>query len=145
MKISLHLKNKIAEIEKLTRAVDEFGNDNQVPGNIIHDITLALEEMISNIIYYAYEDSDGEHKIKIGLSIQDRQLRLKIEDDGKPFNPLQNPVPDVQKPLEERKIGGLGIYITRKLMDGLEYQRINDHNILIINVSLKGRGHGTNC
>jgi len=139
MKITLHLTNNITEIEKLVHAVDEFGRHNHLPGNIIHDVTLALEEMISNIIFYAYGERDNGHKINVGLSIQGQQLQLEIVDDGKPFNPLQNPVPDVNKPLAEREIGGLGIYITRTLMDDLEYQRINDHNTLTMNISLAGQ------
>jgi serine/threonine-protein kinase RsbW len=55
-----------------------------------------------------------------------------VEDDGQPFNPLEAPEVDTTKPLEERTIGGLGIHIVRKLMDGLEYQRHEGKNLLVL-------------
>jgi serine/threonine-protein kinase RsbW len=58
------------------------------------------------------------------------ELKAEVEDDGQPFNPLEAPEVDTTKPLEERTIGGLGIHLVRKLMDGLDYQRQGDRNLL---------------
>jgi serine/threonine-protein kinase RsbW len=61
-----------------------------------------------------------------------------VEDDGKPFNPLDAPEPDTNQLLEERPIGGLGIHLVRKNVDELEYRRQKDKNILIMKLKLKG-------
>lgn len=138
MKKSLYLKNNISEIEKLTEMVNEFGKGHMLSGNVIHDATLALEEIVSNIVFYAYVDED-EHEIEVGMGINHHQLIFKVKDDGIAFNPLKNPEPDVSKPFEEREIGGLGIYIVKNLMDELEYLRDNEKNILTMKILISGK------
>jgi anti-sigma regulatory factor (Ser/Thr protein kinase) len=138
MNKSLNLKNNISEIEKLIEMVNEFGQGHMLSGNVIHDATLALEEVVSNIILYAYADED-EHEIEVGMGINQDQLIFKVKDDGKAFNPLKNPDPDVCKPFEEREIGGLGIYIVKNLMDELEYLRDNEKNILTMKILISGK------
>jgi anti-sigma regulatory factor (Ser/Thr protein kinase) len=133
MNKSLYLKNNISEIEKLIEMVDEFGKGHMLSGTMIQDATLALEEIVSNIVLYAYADED-EHEIEVSMGINQGQLIFKIKDDGIAFNPLKNPEPDVSKPFEERKIGGLGIYIAKNLMDELEYLRDNEKNILTMKI-----------
>jgi serine/threonine-protein kinase RsbW len=59
-------------------------------------------------------------------------MKVEVEDDGRPFNPLEAPPPDIGKPLAEREVGGLGIHLVRKMMDELEYRRENDKNLLIL-------------
>ena len=63
------------------------------------------------------------------LSVESGEIRVNVEDDGKPFNPLDAPEADTAKPLEERTVGGLGVHLVRKLMDGLEYQRRDGKNL----------------
>lgn len=138
METTFYLKNDIAEIDRLTQAVQKFGKENHLSRDNIHEATLALEEIVSNIVFYAFNQINSDHKIKIRMEIRDRLLLLEVEDDGKPFNPVENPVPDIDKPLEEREIGGLGIYIARKLVDELEYQRENDKNLLTMKIYLSG-------
>jgi sigma-B regulation protein RsbU (phosphoserine phosphatase) len=125
------LANDLPEIPNLAHHVREFGERNNLSERIIHDMNLALEELIANIISYAYEDSMG-HDITITMNLTDKDLILEVKDDGKPFNPLQAPEPDIEKPLEERKVGGLGIFLIRNLMDTLDYKREEGYNILVI-------------
>ncbi|MGH7846312.1 MAG: ATP-binding protein, partial [Candidatus Binatia bacterium] len=58
------------------------------------------------------------------------EVKAEVEDDGQPFNPLEAPEPDTTKPLNERTIGGLGIHFARKLVDGFEYKRQGDRNLM---------------
>lgn len=71
---------------------------------------------MSNVISYGYDDRE-EHKIIVCLLMQQGKLTVEVENDGRPFNPLDAPEPDIEKPLEERTLGGLGIHLVRNVMD----------------------------
>jgi anti-sigma regulatory factor (Ser/Thr protein kinase) len=129
--ISLQLKNDLAELERLNEAVTDFGAAAGLPEKILFDINLALEEIVTNVISYGYGDS-ADHRIGIRLRLRQEELTAEVEDDGRPFNPLESPEPDFAKPLEERPIGGLGIHLVRKVMSGLEYRREGGKNLLVM-------------
>jgi len=130
-KIAFELKNNLSEIERLSQIVTEFGGLNNLSPKVLFAVNLALEEILTNIISYGYEDNN-EHVIVIRLSLKDEELVAEVEDDGRPFNPLEVPKPDISRPLEDRKIGGLGIHLVRNLMDGLEYRRYGGKNISVM-------------
>jgi sigma-B regulation protein RsbU (phosphoserine phosphatase) len=125
------LKNSASEIPRLAEAVRIFAQDNNMSEKAAGEITLALEEILANIQAYAYTDKD-EHAITVILSLSGNEFTAKVVDDGRPFDPTGAPEPDIDKPLEERKLGGLGISLVRKLMDRIEYERREDKNILTI-------------
>ncbi len=125
------LRNDLSEMPNLVMNVREFAERNNLGDEIIHDVNLALEERVVNIIRYAYQDNIG-HDITINMSLQANDLVLEVRDDGDPFNPLEVPAPDIEKPLEERKVGGLGIFFIRNLMDKVGYRREEGTNILIM-------------
>jgi serine/threonine-protein kinase RsbW len=127
----LVLKNAISEIRVLSNTVKEFCEENSLSGEVTHDIQLALEEIFSNIVFYGFHDQD-EHQIAVSLSLRDNTLVLEIKDDGIPFNPLESKTPDLERPIEERETGGMGIYIARVLMDEIEYFRKQNKNILVM-------------
>lgn len=129
--ISVELKNNPSEIQRLSQIVTQFGEVNNLSPKVLFAINLALEEILANIISYGYEDS-YEHQINIGAFLEDDELILKVEDDGRPFNPLEAPEPDINKSLEDRQIGGLGIHLVKNLMDGLEYRRKGGKNLLVM-------------
>jgi serine/threonine-protein kinase RsbW len=123
------INNNLSEIEKLSKAVAEFGKINNLSSEVIYDVRLALEEVVSNIINYGFEDN-YEHQISIEMNLQGETLTMKIKDDGKPFNPLEVKSTNLEKPFDEREIGGMGIYIVRKLMDNILYKREEGNNVL---------------
>jgi anti-sigma regulatory factor (Ser/Thr protein kinase) len=127
--LEIKLGNKLSELGRFSQSLMEFGERHGLTSKVVHDLNLALEEILSNIISYGYTDN-REHEIKVRLSMQPAEVRAEVEDDGQPFNPLEAPEPDTTKPLEERTIGGLGIHLVRKLMDGLEYKRQGNRNLL---------------
>lgn len=134
--ITVKLRNNISEIERLNIILFQFGKINNLSKNILFKMNLALEETVTNIIKYAYND-DTEHAILIHISLSCGILTAEIEDDGKPFNPLNSPKPDIDKPIEDRTIGGLGIHIVRNLMDKIEYRRDRNKNFLILRKGVK--------
>jgi sigma-B regulation protein RsbU (phosphoserine phosphatase) len=128
-RLEIKLSNTISELDRFKQILTEFGRQQGLAADVVHDIDLALEEILTNIISYGYTD-DREHEIRVSLGVQPGAVDIDVEDDGRPFNPLEAPEPDTAKPLEQRMVGGLGIHLVRKLMDGLEYERRNDRNLL---------------
>jgi anti-sigma regulatory factor (Ser/Thr protein kinase) len=88
-----------------------------------------MDEILSNIISHGYNDDD-EHEIKIEVQPISTGIVLTIADDGSPFNPLDRAEPDTDLPIEERKVGGLGVHLIRKMVDESCYQRVDELNIL---------------
>lgn len=98
------------------------------------EIELICEEVFINICSYAYGEKTGNAEIEIDRSSDD--VVIKFIDGGKEFNPLESRNPDIGSPLEERRTGGLGIFITKKLSDRLSYKRENGKNILTVEKSV---------
>jgi len=109
----------------ITAEIKKTGYEHEIQNKI----EMASEEIFTNIANYAYADEGG--KVKIAVSIIDG-IKITFEDNGRPFNPTEYPAPDLEKPLKDREIGGLGLYIVKQVMDKVEYTRENDKNILII-------------
>ena len=135
MTASLSLANDISEFQRLACAIEEFGSDHLLTEHVVYNGTLALEEVFSNIINYAYDDQNV-HSITCQMYIENAQLNLAIMDDGRPFNPLSSPPPDIDAPLENRCIGGLGIHMMRELTDAIDYRRIEGKNVLTLKINL---------
>ena len=95
-------------------------------------IDIATDEIIANIASYAYSPGRGEVEVEIDFDAQNRTAVISFLDSGVDFNPLTKKNPDVTLPAEERKIGGLGIFLVRKTMDAMEYRREKGQNILTI-------------
>lgn len=134
--ITFQLKNNLSELEKLSQAVDEFGEKNHLDPNDAYALHLSLDEVLTNIISYGYNDLN-EHFIAICIALKDEELVAEVDDDGNPFNPLDIPKPDLKQSIDERPIGGLGIHLVRSMMDTLEYKRINGKNILTMKKKVK--------
>jgi anti-sigma regulatory factor (Ser/Thr protein kinase) len=95
----------------------------------IYWIQLASEEVLANIINYAYKDSKGNMEITCTVK-EGKGLKVQVVDWGISFDPLQMSEPDIRAPMENRKIGGLGVYLLRQTMDEVDYKRQDDKNIL---------------
>ncbi len=95
-------------------------------------INVAVDEIFSNIAKFAYADSPtpGSVTVRVNWEPQSRSLEITLLDQGLPYNPLDNPEPDVTLSAEKRKIGGLGIFLARKMMDELVYTHENGCNQL---------------
>jgi len=94
-------------------------------------IDVAIDELFSNIAYYAYAPAIGKARIEIDFPAEDQTV-ITFEDTGIPYNPLEKEDPDVTLSLEERRVGGLGIFMVKKTMDRLTYSREDGKNILKI-------------
>ena len=93
-------------------------------------ICVALEEVFVNVAHYAYGGNDGNALFNISFDESTRKITFQMIDEGVPFDPLKKPDPDITLSAEEREIGGLGIFITKKTMDSVTYAYENGKNIL---------------
>ncbi len=99
-------------------------------------LDVAVEELFINIANYAYTPDTGMAVIKVDKDIDNNQVIITFIDSGIPFNPLEQPDPDVTLSAEERNIGGLGIFMVKKSMDDMRYEYKNKQNILTITKKL---------
>jgi len=125
----LSIQNRIEDIQIVIEKFEEFGNLAKVNQSFILKMSIVLDELITNIIRYAFED-DKAHIIYLEFMVTDNTFYTAIEDDGVPFDPFTREAPDTSLNLEEREIGGLGIHLVKKLMDEYEYLRMEDRNIV---------------
>lgn len=107
-----------------------FMSNNGISSGDEGKVLLASEEIIVNIIDYAYPVGNGT--ISININKTENAIRATFSDSGKPFNPLTAPETDINLPLEERGIGGYGILMVKKFMDSVHYEYKNGKNCLTI-------------
>jgi serine/threonine-protein kinase RsbW len=133
--LSIQLKNRFSELARLKDALHQYCEFRELPSNIVFALTLSLDEVVTNVISYGYDDRD-EHLINVTLSSGKGVIEVSVEDDGKPFNPLEYKTPDLQCPIDERPVGGLGIYLVRTYMNELVYERAGGKNRLTMRKDL---------
>ena len=122
-----------AKVEALTDVlgfVEETLEQHDCPMGIQMAVCVAIEEVFVNVAHYAYGDGEGDADLRIGFEEDTRTFTFCIADKGIPFDPLQKPDPDITLSAEDRQIGGLGIFITKKTMDAVAYAYENGENIL---------------
>lgn len=133
LEVTLH--NRLSELERVGETVEAFGEAHDLPGKVVQALALCVDEVVTNVIAYAYDDQ-AEHRITLRLALRAGEVAAEVEDDGKPFNPLDAPPPDLTQSLEDRPIGGLGVHFVRRLMDGVEYRREQGKNLLVMRKTL---------
>jgi serine/threonine-protein kinase RsbW len=132
----LRLPARIESLETIRSHIVQGITNLGVPQDVIFKIELVLEELVTNVINYAYPpEEEGEMEVEYSLDTKKR-LQLSIKDWGTPFNPLAQEDPELSKNLSERQIGGLGIYLVRQLAGELNYQRQYNENILTMSFQL---------
>jgi anti-sigma regulatory factor (Ser/Thr protein kinase) len=135
--IRIVLRNELSEIAKLHRELESFGQKCSLSSKTLFELNLILEEVVANVISYAYRDKQ-RHEIVVRADLRDGELVIEVEDDGRPFNPLQSPSPDLERPLEQRKVGGLGLHLVRELTGSIEYNRKGEKNHLVMTKKTEG-------
>ncbi|MFH1152776.1 MAG: ATP-binding protein [Pseudomonadota bacterium] len=139
--IAITVKNKIKELDRISEALDAIPASVCPSSKKRCEINLIVEELFTNIVSHGIDDG-REHDIDIRFSWTDTDLTIRIEDDGKPFNPITVEVPDTTCCLNNRCIGGLGIHLVRHFMDAFNYVRKKGKNIMILKKILSDAPHG---
>ena len=126
----LVIRADLDEIPRVTAVLDQVMQVGGFPRDAIQDLQLAVEEAVANTIIHGYRRGDGT--ITITIHATDRAVEVQIEDRARPFNPLSLPDPDRESGLTERRIGGLGIYLIRQVVDDVTYQFSAGKNVLTL-------------
>jgi serine/threonine-protein kinase RsbW len=127
MTLPAELENLELMIKFIRNGVGKLGFD----GKEMNRIQLASEEVLMNVISHAYPDSSGDVEITYHIR-DDKSLVIEVVDWGISFDPLSAPEPDIEASVEDRVIGGLGIYMMRNIMDEAHYERVGNRNILTL-------------
>ena len=132
MKLLTHitLPAQLDSLERLIGLVSSCASHGGFNQTRVKEIELATEEALVNIIKYAYQDKDGD--IEVTCSLDKEGFTITIVDSGIPFNVLSVGDPDISADVSERNIGGLGIFLMKKLMDDIQYRRAGGKNILTL-------------
>ena len=126
----LTIKALVENVPVVTAFVDEELEGVNCPMKVQYQIDVAVDEVFSNIAMYAYEPAQGDATIRVEIDRNARVVSITFFDSGIPFNPMDREEPDTSLSVEEREIGGLGIFIVRKSMDEIFYEYKNGQNIL---------------
>jgi serine/threonine-protein kinase RsbW len=134
--LTLEFLAELPELERINAAIDQFSQAHGWSPESLFHVQLVLEEVVANVISYG----SGGHslpRVSIKLIQEGPILSIEVSDDGVPFDPFQNADPDLNFSLDDRAIGGLGVYLVRQLMDSVSYQRDREKNILSITKKLQ--------
>jgi serine/threonine-protein kinase RsbW len=121
---------QVSEIPGLIDWVEACCGAGGLADHVSLRIALALEEAVTNVISHAFAGVAPPHRIKVRLDITPELFAAEVIDNGRPFDPLTVPAPDLSLPFEERPPGGLGIYLIRSMMDRIQYRRSDGNNLL---------------
>lgn len=127
--ITIRLPAALKEIERLNQLVRKFGELHEIPSRELYAVNLAIDEVVSNIVQHGYDEPTA-HEVVVSIQAAGADVESRVVDQGREFNPLEAEEPDLEAPLQEREIGGLGVHLVRNLMDRTEYRREGAKNVL---------------
>ncbi|MFT0861123.1 ATP-binding protein [Ancylobacter sp. G4_0304] len=135
--IDIRLDNDLSEMERLGAALDAYAEASGLPARVAFNVSLAVDEFVSNAINHGYADG-RRGEIAVSLAREGDRLTLVIRDDGDAFDPFTAPPPDLDAPIEDRRIGGLGVHLVRRFAGGFAYARENGCNVVTLQFDLEG-------
>jgi len=127
--LEIILKNKPEEKRRLLAALETFACAHQLPKPVFRAADLVLEEHLTNVMSYAYDDG-RDHEIRVRLEASPSQIVIEVEDDGRAFDPTHAPELDTFLPVDQKPVGGLGIHFIHRCMDEVRCQRRANRNVL---------------
>ncbi|MBQ0051972.1 MAG: ATP-binding protein [Treponema sp.] len=121
-----------SNISTVTNYIEENLQEAGCPMKDIIKIDIALDEILSNIAFYAYKDTKGDMTVVLNVFDEPKSCTITFRDNGFPYNPLEKSDPDITTSAEDRELGGLGIFMVKKSMDEMTYAYENGQNVLTI-------------
>ena len=139
--LELSLVNDLREIGAAAEKVDAFCEAQGISPQVAYAVNLSIDEILTNTISYGYDD-DAEHRIDLTFRVDGETLVVTIVDDGRPFDSSTEREPDFDATLEERALGGLGLFLVQQMMDEMTYERSDDRNVITLRKSTAEQGDG---
>ena len=136
MKKELKLKNQISELERVNQFVGEIGDELGLDMELQMNLNLVMEEMVSNVIFYAYPQGT-EAEIELVAESDGKEVTFVLSDSGKEFDPTMREDINLDVNPAERDIGGMGIFIVKNIMNKVTYQRLKGKNLLTMKKDIK--------
>ena len=131
--LSLKVECDRNELDRITEALEELGVEEAWPPDLLFKLNLVIEELVLNVIDYGCPGDGSDSDIDLTVTSNAESVTIEITDDGVAFDPVIDArAPDVSAPIEDRPVGGLGIYLARKLMDEFKYRREDGRNYLVM-------------
>ena len=129
--VKLTVKNRIEDLLRVNSIFEIFATQHDIGGKLRYHLLVSIEEILTNIIKYGF-DEQGVHPIHITFRNDSGAIEMEFEDRGREFNPLEVGEPDLDTPIEDRQLGGLGIHLVKNMVDVAQYRRVGDRNILLL-------------
>ena len=129
MKKEIRIKNQVDELERVNQFVEEIGEELGLDMELQMNLNLVMEEMVSNVIFYAYPQETSA-EIELIAESDGKELTFVLSDQGKEFDPTMKEDADPNVNPMDRDIGGMGIYIVKNIMNQVSYQRLDGKNLL---------------
>ncbi len=129
MRKEITIKNEVNELERVNQFVDEIAEELGLDMELQMNLNLVLEEMVSNVIFYAYPQ-EKKADIELVAETHGKELTFVLTDRGKEFDPTAKEDADTNVNPMDREIGGMGIYIVKNIMNEVTYQRLEGKNLL---------------
>jgi anti-anti-sigma factor len=130
-----------SEIARVNVAFAEFADAHGLPASVRRSMHVALDELLTNTCEYGFAGQEGRRgggEVTVEAELSTDRVSVTLTDDGRPFDPFGVSAPDTALPVEERRIGGLGIHLVRRMMDEVSYHRRADRNIVVLTKLLPG-------
>ncbi len=128
----------IDNVQTITDFVDERLEEMNCPVKAQMQLNIVIDELCSNVARYAYSDKTGKVTVSVDTVDKPMKVWLTFTDEGVPYNPLAKEDPDITLSVEERKLGGLGIYMVKKMMDEFRYEYKDGKNIVTVCKVIEG-------
>ena len=129
--LEISLANDLRELARVAERIDEFCADRNLGPQIGYAVNLSVDEILTNTISYGYDDGEPR-EIEIVVSMQGDAIVVVIVDDSTAFDLSQTPDVDVESSVEERALGGLGLFLVHQMMDGVEYRHMDGCNVVTL-------------
>lgn len=128
----LHIESKLENIEKVTDFINTHLMSENATKNFCSSIDVVIDEIYSNIVNYSKLTEDDKVSVKIEIDGIPKKITIQFVDAGIPYDPLTTKDPNVDAKVEERDVGGLGIFMVKKIMDDVHYEYKDNKNVLTL-------------
>jgi serine/threonine-protein kinase RsbW len=129
------------EVARVSAAWAAFAETHALPASVRRSLHVALDEILTNTLQYGFVGREGGGgAVTIEVELRPDRVSATLTDDGRPFDPFSVAAPDIALPVEERRIGGLGVHLVRGMMDEVSYQRRADRNVVVLAKRLRAEG-----